>query len=361
MINDAPWILFGNRKIPFSSISDETGRTTAESEILDFCKSWLGGRDRFAFATSGSTGEPKPIEISRSEIERTAAMQARALGLKRGWTALLCLDHRFTAGKMMIIRALTAGMNLVVTTPAGNPVHSIPAGCKIDFVAVVPYQVAQMLEAGKWDSFNSHGVMIIGGAALNRRLEEQLKDCPLRCYATFGMTETISHIALRAINHQPAARYFETLEDVTVAQDSRGCLVINAPHLATSPIVTNDVVEFVDNRRFIWLGRFDNIINTGGVKVIPEKIEVAVADVFSALAIHNRFFVCGTTDETLGQAVTLIIEGTVGDDTIAALEPRLSRALTRFEMPRKILQLPHFETTATGKVNRRLTLEKLGH
>ncbi|MEL6976647.1 MAG: O-succinylbenzoic acid--CoA ligase, partial [Bacteroidota bacterium] len=173
----------------------------------------------------------------------------------------------------------------------------------------------------------------------------------LKAFETYGMTETITHIAFRSLNGQ-TEKVFQTLPQVTVSADARGCLVINAPRISSELIVTNDLVELVSENQFKWLGRIDSVINSGGVKIIPEKVE-------STLANHltQRFFITGVPDPTLGQKVVLVVEGAALSDKQSEHLKSSFQKLEKFERPKDIVFVPKFLETGTGKVQRSQTLD----
>lgn len=311
-----------------------------------FCKEWLNGRQTFIVTTSGSTGTPKTIELRREQMIASAKKTIKALGLQQGMTALVCLDVDFIAGKMMLVRSLVAGMNMIVVEPKANPLEDLGAE-KIDFAAMVPYQLEH--EGRNIDSIQK---IILGGAPVSTALQNNIQELKTECYATFGMTETISHIALQKLNGNDRQDFFEALDGVDIRLDERGCLVIEADYL-DDVIITNDVVDLLDHRRFRWLGRWDNVINTGGIKVIPEKIEKVAGEYLSS----KKFFVSAIEHPQLGQQVVLVIEGMLTSNEENELMHLLRGKLSRYEIPKQVLYSQRFATTPTQKVNRKLSLE----
>jgi O-succinylbenzoic acid--CoA ligase len=328
-----------------------------ERVTFDFCHDWLSDRKSFTLHTSGSTGTPKAIIVSRNQLASSAKLTIQVLGLQKNQTALVCLDTRYIAGIMMMVRCLEAGLNIVLVEPYSNPFEKIDANTKIDFTALVPLQVETILHSTQRTRLEKINSILVGGAALNNRTIHALQSFSCNFYATYGMTETLSHVALQKINGSDAQPYFSALPGITFTQDERGCLVITAPHLSNEPITTNDIVKLLSDSKFTWLGRADNIINTGGVKVIPEKIEATIQSFFDEWNITNRFFVFGIPDQRLGQSVSLIIEGS---NLGAVLEERLIVKLnenhSRFEVPRSIYYVDSFIQTPTSKVNKTETV-----
>jgi O-succinylbenzoic acid--CoA ligase len=202
-----------------------------ENNALQFCSEWLNDRETFILQTSGSTGTPKKISVTRDQLKASAARSALYLGLKKEFTSLVCLDTQYIAGIMMLVRSLEVGMNLHVIEPSANPFDTLPEDVTIDFTALVPYQVQSLLTSKHKEKFSSTKVVLIGGAALSNSLRENLKSMHGSFYATYGMTETLSHIALQKLNGSDTTNYFHLLPGISIEQDNRGCLVIKAPHL----------------------------------------------------------------------------------------------------------------------------------
>lgn len=328
-----------------------------EKSTLKFCKAWLSGQNEFKLSTSGSTGTPKEITISREAMEASAQMTISTLRLKSNDTALVCLDTKYIAGQMMLVRSLLAGMNVVAVEPSANPFNNVSRS--IDFTALVPYQLEAILNQSP-EKLDKVRCAIIGGAAVSNSLRDRIQKCGCAIYATYGMTETISHIALQKLNGADAQDYFEALENIRLRLDERGCLRVSASHLKEE-IITNDIVELLTESKFKWLGRADNMINSGGVKVSPEKVESVLEKIFDSLTISNRFFVAGPPDEKLGQHVVVVFEGKSLDYELQQeILSKAAQHLTKYEVPKGFRFLEKFFETATGKINRIESL-KLAH
>src|SRR5690349_4001724 len=265
------WI--NGRNVLVNSILDESekGQNDFEHDTFTFIREWLTGKASFEIETSGSTGPPKKITITRSQMIASAMITQQATNLEPDYTALLCLSPQFIAGKMMIVRSLVIGMKILAVTPAAKVLDKIPPSIQIDFAAFVPYQVYDIIRSDNANRLNQFKVILIGGAALDTETHTSLKPLKGSFYATYGMTETISHVALQLLNGPHSSEEFELLPTIIGQVDERGCLIIEAPYLAEK-VVTNDLVK-LSGKRFKWLGRWDNIINTGGKKIIPEILE----------------------------------------------------------------------------------------
>lgn len=357
-----PWLQFHQKKFYLRELP--TALAYAQSDFerasLDFISNWTKGKEVFTLNTSGSTGAPKPITVTRNQLKASAQLTITALQLSKNQTALVCLDTRYIAGIMMIVRSLEAGMNMMLVEPCSNPLEKVDEKMRIDFTALVPLQVETIVRSRFRNQFEKIKSILIGGAAMNQRTIHELKSLLCTCYATYGMTETLSHIALQKLNGSDAQDHFEVLSGIALSKDDRGCLVIHAPHLSEQPIVTNDLVELVTPYMFRWLGRVDNIINTGGVKVSPEKIEVTIGLILDDLNIISRFFVAALPDPLLGQSVTLIMEGvTLATHIEDLLRAKMKELLNRYEQPKSLHYIPEFITTVTGKINKLKTISLL--
>jgi O-succinylbenzoic acid--CoA ligase len=323
-------------------------------QAIQFCRDWHAGREQFSFPTSGSTGVPKRISFTRDQLIASARLSAQALQLKSGETALVCLDTQLIAGAMMLVRSLVTGMNIVLEEPSAHPLKSILM--PIHFAALVPYQVETMLRENA-SALENIKTIIIGGAPLQSSTVRSLKPFKNQIYATYGMTETITHIALQRLSGTSAQDHFHALDTIALSTDERGCLLIRAPHLGAAPIVTNDRVNLIDDRSFSWLGRVDRVINSGGIKVQAEHIEEVVELILHESGIVRRFFVAGIPDQQWGERITLFVEGNLAPDQQANIERALKARLARYEIPKDIVCLERFTETASQKIDRLATLQ----
>ncbi|MFZ1808541.1 MAG: AMP-binding protein [Cyclobacteriaceae bacterium] len=353
---DSSDIVINGKNFSYDQIINNSFDATSDFEhsTLEFCHDWLTDKKQFTLQTSGSTGTPKKITFSRDQMVASARMTEAALGLQEGDTALVCLDTKYIAGQMMLVRSFVTGMNINASEPSSNPFTSTDINQKIDFVALVPYQLQAILEANP-EQLDEVRVVIIGGAPIGSSLKERLKAVKCEIYATYGMTETLSHIGLMKLNGSNPEDYFTALPEVEIEKDERGCLVIKTDFLSES-VITNDLVDLKESNQFKWLGRWDNIINTGGVKVIPEKIEKQLEEIFRLCDINSRFFINGFPDTNLGQKVCLLIESPpFEEDILLNLQSEMKAGLSKYEIPREIKFLKSFEETETGKINRAKT------
>ncbi len=337
-----------------SSVGIETGKTGADWQqtLHQFLLNWMDKSDFITVNTSGSTGKPKQIQLSKERMMNSAFMTGKYFGFKSGQTALLCLPCDYIAGKMMVVRSIMWGLDLQLVPPTGNPMANIDQ--PIDFAAMIPLQVANIFEQSP-EKFGLIKKLIIGGGKVDAQLQAKLQTIPTECYATYGMTETITHVAIKGLNGEHQSDYFQGLSNIQFATDTRGCLTINAPRLSEKLVVTNDIVDLKNTQQFEWLGRIDNVINTGGVKVFPEKIEAKLEEL-----ITSRFFITSFPDKKLENKVVLIIEsGKWIKEKINVLKIDLKQVLSKFEQPKAIYFIEQFEETPTKKIQRQRTKGKV--
>lgn len=352
-------ITINHRRVSINDILTSTASAQDQFEVntFGFIKRWLDGDEIFELHTSGSTGTPKKIAFHRDQMIASALMTVKALTLQSDYTALVCLDTRFIAGQMMLVRCLMAGMGIVAVTPSANPFSGLQG--PVDFAALVPYQVFHILHSTEVSFFNTVRRVIVGGAALDPQVIRQLQSFDAAFYATYGMTETISHIALQRLNGSDQSKFYHTLPGISVRTDERQCLVIRVPFLERE-LITNDLVELRSNHEFRWLGRWDNILNSGGIKIIPEKIEENIRQVFDELGIHQKFFISSIPDMQFGDKIVLLVEGaeiTLQDQS--QLSDGLSKVLASYEIPKEVIILKSFEMTESGKLNRFRTRQNI--
>lgn len=309
-----------------------------EINIVQFLEEWYSPINTINSYTSGSTGKPKIIELKKEAVLKSADLTTTFFQLKKGNKALLCLPTNFIAGKLMLIRSLVAELDLISVPPSRNPLKNI--NFTIDFAAMTPMQVKTILIENP-EKLNLISTLIIGGAPVDQVLENSLKNFSTTCYSTFGMTETITHIALKKLNHDNS---FQSLPSVTFNKTADNCLSINAPYISNNSILTNDKIELISPTSFIWKGRKDNVINTGGIKIQAEELELQI----SQLLPYNRFFTTTLRDELLGEKIILVVEAHgLFDTTTIKFD-----SLTNYSQPKAIYTIPTFIETETGKIKR---------
>lgn len=308
--------------------------------LKDFLDDWNSPSPTLTVHTSGSTGSPKPMEVEKQKMLNSARITCDFLHLRPGDRALLCMSLDYIAGKMMVVRSLERGLRLVSVEPTGHPFATLAHEEPFDLVAMVPLQVYNSLhvEEERAQLMRSRH-LIIGGGAIDAELERELQNFPHAVWSTYGMTETLSHVALRRLNGQEASQWYKPFSHVGISQTADGCLVVDAPLVHDGPLVTNDRVEIHGNR-FRILGRKDNVVCSGGVKIQIEEVEEKLSGILTA-----PFMVSRQKDEKFGQVVVLLTES----KDIEAVKETCRRVLPKYWQPKHYYHLEHLPMTATGK------------
>ncbi len=326
-------------------LSDEIDRSYLQS-IYNFIEEWQNSSLTIDVFTSGSTGAPKKMTLSKANVKYSAKLTGAFFNFKPGQRLLLNLSADYIAGKLMIVRAIEHQMELVIAPNQANPLKNIPQ-IPIDFGAFVPYQLQAILKNEQTKQrYAEIKNVIIGGAPLPKGTATEVKTLSNNTYATFGMTETITHFALKNITQ--GADFYTCLSGFEIDKDERGCLILNENKLTNAKIVTNDLVDVLSKTTFKWKGRADNVVNSAGVKLIPELIEQKLTDIISP----NRFYLIGRPSQQFGEELVLYVEGTLADEE--QIWQVLKKQLKPFEVPKAIITKPQFEETRTGKLKRRL-------
>ena len=310
-----------------------------EKPVGNFILDWFDEKPYIYMQTSGSTGIPKTIRISKQAMVESAIATADFFDIHPGQKILHCLPVKFIAGKLMFIRAFILGLEMDFVAPTSTPLYNNET--QYDFIAMVPLQAKHSL-----NELKRVKKIIIGGSMISKKLEQELKKLPTKVYETYGMTETITHIAAKKLGESS----FTVLPNVTISYDDRNCLVIHAPRISNEVIITNDLVELVNENQFIFLGRYDNIVNSGGIKLIPEQIEKKLAG-----KIEGRYFVIGKKDDELGEKLILIVEGEKRE-----IDPAVYGDLDKYEKPKEVYFVAKFKETEVGKIMRKESKELIG-
>lgn len=333
-----------------------------EAKVLEFCRNWLNGQQEFVVHTSGSTGLPKNITLSRPQLEASARRTVQALPLQPGDRTLVCLNVEAISGMMMLVRGLVADLHLTIIEPIANPLAFSKPEQPFSFISLVPYQLQAIITntPAKKLILDFAKAILVGGAPVSPELEKQIKTIKAPVYLTYGMTETVSHIAWRRLNGESPAKYYKAFRDITLGQDERGCLTIKGDITQDQVIITNDLVNLLPGNQFEWLGRADNTINTGGYKVQLEKVEVILAQTLLNQNIAGRSFVSSLPDTKLGSRVVAVVENEPCDkNTEMALRTELAQYLSKYELPKHFYYTREFEVTPSGKTDKIKTLEKI--
>lgn len=327
-----------------------------QASLYRFLQDWLSPSPELEINTSGATGPVKTIRVSKAAMRHSARLTGDFFQLSPGQNALLCLPLSHIAGQMMVVRAWELGLNLIWREPRGLDLASLP---RLGLAALAPGQLYRLLfetDAAMAQLANIEN-LLLGGGVLSPALRAMLPPLPCRVYQSFGMTETLSHIALRRLHPEPQAEY-QVLPGIEISTDQRGCLVIDGPALGVERLITHDVVALSGPGQFEWLGRFDNLINSGGYKWHPEQMEARLAAYAAELLGDRAFFFGALPDAKLGQRVVLVIEGE-DDLSRAQLTALLDGIFPRYQRPKAIYYVPSLARTPTNKIRRQVILEQL--
>ncbi|MBO9702478.1 MAG: AMP-binding protein [Sporocytophaga sp.] len=349
-------IYLNNRKIELEKLDLFTTSDEYESTTISFLRDWLNHKEIFLLQTSGSTSTPKVIEINRVQMEASARATIKALRLKSGDRALICINTNMIGGKMMLVRTMVEKFNSYIIPPVSDPFKSIPENFEFDFTAIVPLQLETVLNNPESSArLNKLKAVIVGGAAVSETLKARLQNLSVPIYSTYGMTETVSHIALKLLNGPQQSDHFKVFEGVETRVDLRGCLEIKGLVTNNQWVTTNDLVQFHSEREFTWLGRIDNIVNSGGIKLQIESIEDKINRILKERNFGINFFLAKQPDEKLGEALAFYYEGFENSKSDILL--LLKRELSKYEVPRYFIFCQNFEYTASGKIDKLKTIK----
>lgn len=305
--------------------------------------------------TSGTTGPPKPIRIPRRDLVRSAHLTGSTFDLKAGDRALMCLPGEFIAGKMMVVRSMVLGLDLHLADPRGSVLDNVTTTDRFRFAAMVPLQLHRAVHEDRSRIEEQFDTILLGGGPVSDVFVEDISTLRTKVYQGYGSTETVTHVAIRALNTSAAGNHphgtgapFRAIGAVGFARDPRGCLVVYTPHLTTKQHVTNDLVEQIDDTHFRWLGRHDNVILSGGKKIFPEQLETRTSGV-----IPYAHYFTAVPDDRLGQTVMLVLEtDRPQEEVLPEVMERLMHVLEPHEWPRRVQALRSLERTGTGKLIR---------
>lgn len=311
-------------------------------DLQEFLTEWHHHYPLMLVHTSGSTGRPKPMWVEKRRMEASARITCDFLGLHRGDTALLCMPLDYIAGKMMVVRSLVCGLRLLAVEPSGSPLATVTE--PLDFAAMVPMQV--------WNSLQVPDLrkrlmdirhLIIGGGAIDENLSAELRSFPHAVWSTYGMTETLSHIALRRLSGPDASDWYTPFEGVSMSLAVDGCLVIDAPAVHDGLLTTHDMAELTPDGRFKILGRKDCVICSGGLKIHAEEVERHLSP-----HLCTPYLLTKRKDDKFGEVTVLLTEG----DTATA-QAVCQRVLPKYWQPRAYVHVDRIPMTATGKLARK--------
>ncbi|MCD8310384.1 MAG: AMP-binding protein [Prevotellaceae bacterium] len=340
---DIPYVMIGG--IPYDPREGGGSFDTPPflRELFAFLADWFDDSPTLIVHTSGSTGKPKALRVEKARMMESARLTCSFLRLRAGDTALLCMPLQYIAGKMMVVRALVAGLDLLPVTPSGHPLKGLAQAPVL--AAMVPLQVIHSLQVPEEKALLRQIThLLIGGGPIDPTLAQALKTFPNAVWSTYGMTETLSHVALRRLSGPQATDLYTPLEGVHVRLSQEGTLVIHAPCVCREELTTNDVAQMDDTgRHFRILGRRDNTIISGGVKIQMEQVEAALQP-----HLARPFTVTSAPDARFGEIVVLLVEGPLPE----GIDALCRRILTPYQRPKRILSVPRIPLTGTGKPDR---------
>lgn len=319
--------------------------------LNEFLEEWNNDSDQVMVHTSGSTGKPKPMMVEKQRMLNSARITCDFLGLQPGDTALLCMPLEYIAGKMVVVRSIERHLRLIHVEPSSHPLADPSLG-DITFAAMVPMQVFNSLRVpAERQRLSEIKHLIIGGGAIDEALAQEIATLPHAVWSTYGMTETLSHIALRRLNGPKASLWYQPFDSVSVSLNNEGCLVINAPQVCATTLVTNDIAElqaFTDAKgktstRFRIKGRKDNVICSGGIKIQIEEVEEVLHTHLNA-----PFMIVKKKDEQFGEIAVLLTES----NDLAHIKDICKAILPKYWAPREYLHIDHLPLTETGKPRR---------
>lgn len=315
-------------------------------ELFTFLSEWFDRSNSVLVHTSGSTGTPKPMWVEKECMMESACLTCSFLHLQKDDTALLCMPLQYIAGKMVVVRSLVAGLNLLPVTPSGHPLKDLKEAPV--FAAMIPMQVYNSLQVPEEkELLKQIKHLIIGGGAIDSALAKALKDFPNDIWSTYGMTETLSHIALRKVNGEEASEWYTPFDSVEIRLSREGTLVINAPKVCDKELVTNDIAELNEKGQFRILGRKDNTINSGGVKIQIEQVEAALKE-----HLTTPFLITSIPDPKFGEIIVLLIEIGGRHETYEEIQKICEEVLPPYWRPKQIIPLEQLPLTETGKPDR---------
>ncbi len=320
-----------------------------EKMIYGFILEFLNDGSFIIQKTSGSTGIPKEIKLTGKAMMTSAQNTLEYLGILPGSNVLLCLPVEFIAGKMMIVRAIAGDLNLLLTAPKG--IVSVPDKEEVELAAMVPYQVHKLLEKGY--RFGNIKKLIIGGTAINDFILRHIENLETEIYESYGMAETCSHIALKRINGKKKEAAFHLMKDIHIETNDSGCLVIHSTYLDNTPIETTDVIHKITEKEFEYVGRLDNVINSGGIKIYPENLEKELRHVTGKECV-----IIPVPDTLLGQRPVLCIESNEPVDNNLITKTILN-IFNKYHLPKGIICYPTLPRNASMKIDRAVLINNM--
>tara|TARA_B100001248_G_scaffold86556_1_gene63281 strand:- start:3961 stop:4983 length:1023 start_codon:yes stop_codon:yes gene_type:complete len=302
-----------------------------KKDYYNFLKSWFDHKDYILTKTSGSTGKPKEIKLKKLDLIESSKLTARYFDLKVGDKVINCLPIKYIAGKMMLVRSLVLGLDLYIFPVTSSPISDLKNNYEL--IAFTPIQLENSIPF-----IEKIKKVLVGGSPVQKTLKEKILNSKSTVYETYGMTETITHIAAK--NLSMGEKEFTSLPGIEIGKRDN-CLFIKPNHLSVKMVQTNDVVELINKNKFLLIGRKDFIINSGGVKLNPEAIEKKLAKYISA-----DFIISSIDNAKFGEVVTLVFKKNIPENYNKAFTN-----LSKYEIPKEVLVIDNFPEN-NGKINR---------
>ncbi|MCX2745687.1 AMP-binding protein [Mangrovivirga sp. M17] len=337
------------RVIGFDEIinpQNDLAKTEFEKSVFDTISSFLKGDNEIIQQTSGSTGKPKQIKISRGRLIASAKMTGEFLEYdKKERESLLCIPASFIGGKMVLIRALVFDLPIKAEEPSGNPFKGIE---KVGITSVTPYQIKNIIEEEDTGCINADSIILIGGGVVNEELEKKLANLPGEIYHTYAMTETVSNIALRKLNQPHREELFETLPGINIRSE-QGRLLVRGNVTSDKWLDTNDIVEIIEKNKFKWLGRADNVINSGGIKINLDDLKIKIEKALNENGAYDEIALLKVKDDKFGEGYVVFIEENSKLESKLILDKNIK--IDNKVKPKKIITINKIPKTKTDKID----------
>jgi O-succinylbenzoic acid--CoA ligase len=322
--------------------------------IEDFLAEWNSENGYITAHSSGSTGAPKPIRLPKKMVIASAMRTVKFFNLTSESHLHLPLDISYIAGKMMVVRSIVSGAKLTCEPASNKPLANNVDSQPIDLLAVVPSQLEYLLD--NLASIPPIRNFLIGGSSIPTHLRQRIVESKVHAYESYGMTETASHVALRRVTEDSMSP-FQMLDGLTCGKTEDSALVITMDD--GSVIRTNDSVEIISPKEFIYKGRLDNVINSGGVKIHPEEVETEISriltpDFWRSIRLQPlNYYISKRPSDKWGEEAVLLLETEgITSETKTRVYEALKRSLPPYHIPKDIIPLSHFPRTYNGKIIR---------
>ena len=325
-----------------------------ESDI-DAVEAWLAADHpgQAVIATSGSSGAPKRVVLSRETVLASAAASAARLGGAGPW--LLALPSSYVAGLNVVVRSLVAGHRPRVLGDLSLHDTVVDDG----YVSLVPTQLHRWLGSpGEARALSRFRAVLVGGGPIDTSLKRRASDAGIRLVATYGMAETCGGCVYDGL----------PLDGVGVALGADGRVRLSGPVLfdgylddraATAEVLvdgwfhTADAGRLDEDGRLHVLGRLDDMVVSGGVNVPTAAVAARLREHPQVQAAE----VLGVSDSEWGHRVVAVV---VGDLALDEARAWVGETHPRSWAPREVVVVPELPMLANGKIDRLAVRELAG-